>query len=205
MPLDGFKVRSWRKQSSCTKDGDFVFPSIKARGHVPLSASIFVSDHLRPAKKTGVHIEDGQMFGLHNLRHSLSNWLVNMAKVEPKTVQGTLDLYTQDDGDENTDGAGGTSDGAGSGNSDGAVKCGLSCGLGFVGRRSVTPAEWWAWVDLNHRPRPYQSSVVRFYNNLQDRGDCQTTRKSYKTPHIVGWVVGWKKSTDCRAAHLCLH
>jgi len=51
----------------------------------------------------------GQRFGLHNLRHSLSNWLVNKAKVEPKTVQGilrhskiqtTLDLYTQDDLDE---------------------------------------------------------------------------------------------------------
>ena len=55
---------------------------------------------------------------------------------------------------------------------------------------------WWAWVDLNHQPHPYQSSVVRFYNNLKDRGDCQTTRKSQKTSHIVGWVVGWKKSTD---------
>ncbi len=40
----------------------------------------------------------------HNLRHSLSNWLVNKAKVEPKTVQGILrhakiqtklDQYTQ--------------------------------------------------------------------------------------------------------------
>lgn len=39
----------------------------------------------------------------------LSNWMVNKAKVEPKTVQGilrhakiqtTLDLYTQEDGDE---------------------------------------------------------------------------------------------------------
>jgi hypothetical protein len=49
--------------------------------------------------------------------------------------------------------------------------------------------EWWAWVDLNHRPRPYQGSVVRFYNNLQDRGDCQTTRKSYKTS--VLWVGLW--------------
>jgi hypothetical protein len=38
--------------------------------------------------------------------------------------------------------------------------------------------------------------VVRFYNNLQDRGDCQTMRKSYKTSHVVGWVVGWKESTD---------
>jgi hypothetical protein len=27
----------------------------------------------------------------------------------------------------------------------------------------------------------YQRSVVRFYNNQQDRGGCQTTRKSYKT------------------------
>src|SRR5580658_5058173 len=29
--------------------------------------------------------------------------------------------------------------------------------------------EWWAWVDLNHRPRPYQGSVVRFYNSLERR------------------------------------
>ena len=103
-------LRSWREQSPYPKDGDFVFPSIKARGRVPLSASIFVADHLRPAaKKTGVDIENGQRLGLHNLRHSFSNWLVNKAKVEPKTVQGilrhakiqtTLDLYTQDDGDE---------------------------------------------------------------------------------------------------------
>ena len=69
-----------------------------------------MADHLRPAeKKAGVHIADGQRFGLHNLRHSLSNWLVNKAEIEPKTVQGilrhskiqtTLDLYTQEDGDE---------------------------------------------------------------------------------------------------------
>ena len=56
-----------------------------------------------------MQIADGQRFGLHNLRHSLSNWLVNKAKVEPKTVQGilrhakiqtTLDLYKQEDSDE---------------------------------------------------------------------------------------------------------
>ena len=49
-------------------------------------------------------------------------------------------------------------------------------------------------MDLNHRPRPYQSSTIRFYNNLQDRGDCQSTRKSHKTYQTVGWVVGWKKA-----------
>ena len=106
-PILAAHLRSWREQSPHAKDGDFVFPSLRARGSVPLSASIFVADHLRPAaKEAGVHIEDGQRFGLHNLRHSLSNWLVNKAKVEPKTVQGilrhskiqtTLDLYTQED------------------------------------------------------------------------------------------------------------
>jgi integrase len=103
-------LRQWRCQTPYQKDTDFVFPSFKVRGRVPLSSSIFASDHLRPAAKAaGVHIEDGQRFGLHNLRHSLSNWLVNKAKVEPKTVQGilrhsriqtTLDLYTQEDSDE---------------------------------------------------------------------------------------------------------
>jgi integrase len=83
---------------------------MKAKGKLPLYASTFVADHLRPAAVTaGVQIEKGQRFGLHNLRHSLSNWLLNKAKVEPKTVQAilrhskiqtTLDLYTQEDSDE---------------------------------------------------------------------------------------------------------
>ena len=56
-----------------------------------------------------VPIPDGHRWGLHNLRHSLSNWLVNKAKENPKTVQGilghsriqtTLDLYTDEDPDE---------------------------------------------------------------------------------------------------------
>jgi integrase len=103
-------LRTWQKQTLHAKGTDFVFPSMREEGKKPLYASSFVADYLRPAaKKAGVHIEDGQRFGLHNLRHSLSNWLVNKAKVEPKTVQGimrhakiqtTLDLYTQEDSDE---------------------------------------------------------------------------------------------------------
>ena len=109
-PVLSSRLLSWREQSPYARDGDFVFPSLRAEGRVPLSASIFVADYLRPAaKKAGVRIEDGQRFGLHNLRHSLSNWLVNKAKVEPKTVQGilrhakiqtTLDLHTEEDRDE---------------------------------------------------------------------------------------------------------
>ncbi len=109
-PILAAQLRSWREQSLYSKDADFVFPSLRARGRVPLSASVFVADHLRPAaKKAGAPIEDGQRFGLHNLRHPLSNWMVNKGKVEFKTVHGilrhtkiqtTLDLDTQEDGDE---------------------------------------------------------------------------------------------------------
>src|SRR5271170_5210117 len=103
-------LRAWLKQTLHAKETDFVFPSMRAQGRKPLCSSVFVADYLRPAaKKAGVTIQDGQRFGLHNLRHSLSNWLVNKAKVEPKTVQGilrhskiqtTLDLYTQEDSEE---------------------------------------------------------------------------------------------------------
>jgi len=109
-PVLAERLRSWQRATSFGKPEDFVFPSLRSDGKKPLYASSFVADYLRPAaKKAGVVIADGQRFGLHNLRHSLSNWLVNKAKVEPKTVQGilrhskiqtTLDLYTQSDGDE---------------------------------------------------------------------------------------------------------
>jgi integrase len=109
-PLLSHCLLHWREQTPYAKETDFVFPSLKAKGKLPLYASTFVADHLRPAAiSAGVQIAQGQRFGLHNLRHSLSNWLVNKAKVEPKTVQGilrhskiqtTLDLYTQDDADE---------------------------------------------------------------------------------------------------------
>lgn len=103
-------LRAWHTQTPRAKESDFVFPSMRDDGKVPLNACSFVKKHLRSAAKAaGVQIADGQRFGLHNLRHSLSNWLVNKAKVEPKTVQGilrhskiqtTLDLYTQEDSDE---------------------------------------------------------------------------------------------------------
>lgn len=103
-------LQAWRRRTPYWKDSDFVFPSLKADGMVPLSGGIFAADHLRKvAMKAGVPIRDGHRWGLHNLRHSLSNWMVNKSKVAPKTVQGilrhsriqtTLDLYTQQDGDE---------------------------------------------------------------------------------------------------------
>src|SRR5215472_10800515 len=75
-----------------------------------------------------------------------------------------------------------------------------------------TEREWWAWVDLNHRPRPYQASTVRFHNNLQDRGDCHNTCKSHKTSHLwvelwvdnlgLGWQLTVTAYPTCCAPHL---
>jgi integrase len=103
-------LKDWHAQTPHAGAKDFVFPSLTKLGRTPLSACAFVADHLRPAAiGAGVQIAKGQRFGLHNLRHSLSNWLVNKGKVDPKTVQNllrhakiqtTLDLYTQEEGDE---------------------------------------------------------------------------------------------------------
>jgi hypothetical protein len=41
----------------------------------------------------------------------------------------------------------------------------------------------------NGRPLPCQSAVIRFYNNLQDCGDCQNTRKW--TRHRILWAGLW--------------
>ena len=109
-PVLALHLREWHANTPYGKPTDFVLPSIREQGRKPLCSLKFVADHLRPAAiAAGVSIAEGQRFGLHNLRHSLSNWLVNKAKVEPKTVQGilrhakiqtTLGLYTQEDGDE---------------------------------------------------------------------------------------------------------
>jgi integrase len=104
------RLREWHKETPYAKPTDFVFASPRRYGRVPICASVFCRVHLRPAaKKAGAAIPDGYRWGLHNLRHSLSNWLVNKAKENPKTAQGilghsrvqtTLDLYTDEDLDE---------------------------------------------------------------------------------------------------------
>lgn len=109
-PVLAQHLKHWRSLSPYWREEDFVFPSLSKNGKVPICASVFVRCYLRPAaKEAGVAISAGHRFGLHNLRHSLSNWLVNVAKTEPKTVQGllrhskvqtTLDLYTQSDRNE---------------------------------------------------------------------------------------------------------
>jgi integrase len=142
-PMLAVYLKEWRQHSPYAKETDFLFPSLKANGNVPLSPAVFVADHLRPAAKAaGLEIGDGERFGMHNLRHSLSSWLVNKAKVEPKTVQSilrhsriqtTLDLYTQGDGDETR-----AAQGAFLKELALPPDCGLNCGLENSGAMSAS-------------------------------------------------------------------
>ncbi len=90
--------------------------SAKLRGKKPRTGNMASQDYLRPAAvKTGVSRVDEngtyfdrkgrevRRFGFHNLRHSLSTWLIEQGE-DPKVVQGilrhaaiglTLDRYTQ--------------------------------------------------------------------------------------------------------------
>ncbi len=81
----------WRRISPQASDSDWIFPSLKMHGKIPMSAGIFVTDYLRPAAlKVGVVIADGQRFGLHSFRSSLATWMVSVAKTDLKTAQGSL-------------------------------------------------------------------------------------------------------------------
>ena len=44
----------------------------------------------RALTRVPLPVAKGQRFGPHNPRHSLSDWLVNKAKVDPKTAEGLL-------------------------------------------------------------------------------------------------------------------
>lgn len=74
--LAGFLLK-WRKQPSYSKDDDWIFPSLKLKGAKPGSASIAAQDDLRPAAVYAGVIEVGssKLFGWHNLRHSLAEFL----------------------------------------------------------------------------------------------------------------------------------
>ncbi len=106
-PILAAHLRSWREQSLDSKDADFVFegtrPCSPLRVSLRRRSSPAGSEESRSAYRGRSEVRTSQP------SHSLSNWMVNKAKVEPKTVQGilrhakiqtTLDLYTQEDRDE---------------------------------------------------------------------------------------------------------
>ena len=49
---------------------------------------------------------------------------------------------------------------------------------------------WWPGTGLNRRRRPFQCQPIRFFNDLQDRGDCLNTRETGKNEEFADRVVG---------------
>jgi len=84
-------LRQWRSITPYAQDEDWVFPSFKMLGTIPMCAGIFVTDHLRPAAlAAGIQIAEGQRFGLHSLRSSMATWMVSIDKTDVKTAQGNM-------------------------------------------------------------------------------------------------------------------
>jgi len=84
-------LHQWRCITPYAQDEDWVFPSFKMHGKIPMCAGIFVTDHLRPAAlAAGIEIGDGQRFGLHFLRSSMATWMVSIDKTDVKTAQGNM-------------------------------------------------------------------------------------------------------------------
>ena len=109
-PLLAQYLRAWQRETPYAGPSDWIFASTKTRGRTPRVGNMLCADYLRPAAlKAGVHLQEGQRFGFHNLRHSLASFLVAKKKTDIKTVQRslrharsttTLDQYTQTDMEE---------------------------------------------------------------------------------------------------------
>ena len=91
----------WKRKTPYSQPGDWVFPSFKLKGQQPRVANMLVENYLRPAAvKVGILSshrddegrlvdDDPRRFGFHNLRHSLTSFLVRI-RTDPKTVRTLL-------------------------------------------------------------------------------------------------------------------
>jgi integrase len=97
-PVLAERLQSWHLRSPHSQQEDFVFPSLRENSRILLCASTFVADYLRPAAiDAGVSVEKGKRFGLHNFRHSLSTFLVQLKNSGQDRAGFTPTCKRQDD------------------------------------------------------------------------------------------------------------
>ena len=94
-------LNGWRKVTLYRRPGDFLFPSLRRNGRIPVWPDMILQKVIRPAaKEAGI---TGKVIGWHTFRHSLGTNLRSLG-VDIKTAQEllrhsnartTLDLYTQ--------------------------------------------------------------------------------------------------------------
>ena len=94
-------LREWKKTTLYPNPDDLLFPSIRAKGEIPVWPDMVLRKIIRPAaERAGIK---GKVVGWHTFRHSLGTNLRSLG-VDVKTAQEllrhanariTLDLYTQ--------------------------------------------------------------------------------------------------------------
>lgn len=82
-------LRYWKSQTPYHGDTDFVFASGKLNGRKPRCGQMVNRDYLKPAAVAAGVIKEGERFGFHNFRHSLSTW-VNAEYRDITISQGIL-------------------------------------------------------------------------------------------------------------------
>lgn len=84
-------LNDWRGESLYSKDSDWVFASVRAKGRIPRAASACGKDYLRPAAVAAgvIAVDDKSRFGWHNLRHSLATFF-GSNEVHPSVIQTML-------------------------------------------------------------------------------------------------------------------
>jgi integrase len=95
------ELMCWREQSDYRADDDFLFPSVRLNGAVPVSPDMVLRKIIRPALETaGI---TGKIIGWHSFRHSLATNLRSLG-VDVKVAQEllrhansriTMDIFTQ--------------------------------------------------------------------------------------------------------------
>lgn len=104
VPLPDFvkdALCDWRKQSTYSGEGDFLFPSLRLSGKFPLAPDTVLKKVIRPALvRAGIR---GKVIGWHSFRHSLATNLRSIG-VDVKVAQEllrhansrvTMDIYTR--------------------------------------------------------------------------------------------------------------
>ena len=88
-------LKQWKQETPYSGDDDFIFPSMKLRGRKPLWGQTLNADYIKPtAIKLGL-VVNGERFGWHNFRHSLSTWAND--KTKDITISTTLLRHAKPD------------------------------------------------------------------------------------------------------------
>jgi integrase len=67
-------LAEWRRQSPYSSDRDFIFASPTVNGKQPLWGQTMNANFVKPAAVALGLVAEGERFGWHRFRHSLSTW-----------------------------------------------------------------------------------------------------------------------------------